>query len=98
MQFRQYVNDYLGQYGIRIVPEYETDSSSLLIPLVENDCGVTFIPEEMAKKTIEEGKCFKVNLIEEIPLRYVSFAINKEKIHSNIIFEIKKAILSGFNK
>ena len=49
MQFREHIESFLNKYGLNIKPVYEIDSSSMLIPLVENDCGLTFIPEEIAK-------------------------------------------------
>ena len=93
MQFRQHVNDFLNKNNIRLKPTYEVDSSSTLLPMVENNYGLTFIPDVMAESYIKEGKCFKVDLLEEIPTRYVSFAIRKDAIYSNIIYDIKEAIL-----
>ena len=61
--------------------------------LVENDCGLTFIPEEMAKQSILDNKCFKVDLIEDIPERFVSFVIKKDASYSSIIYDIKTEIL-----
>ena len=93
MQFRQHINTFLYGHGIRINPEYEIDSSSILIPLVENDCGLTFIPDEMAEQSIKENKCFKVDLIEDIPLRFVSLVIKKDINHASAIYEIKDQII-----
>ena len=93
MQFREHINLFLSKYSTKIKPVYEIDSSSTLIPLVENNCGLTFIPEDMAEKTIAEGRCFKVDLIEKIPDRFVSFIIKKDGSYSNIIYDIKTEIL-----
>ena len=93
MQFRQYVNDFLSKNNIRLKPTYEVDSSSTLLPMVENNYGLTFIPDVMAEKLIKEGKCFKVDLIETFPARYVSFAIRKDASYSSIIYDIKQVIL-----
>lgn len=93
MQFREHINIFLNSYGIKLKPAYEIDSSSTLIPLVENDCGLTFIPEEMARQSILDNKCFKVDLIEDIPERYISFVIKKDASYSSIIYDIKTEIL-----
>ena len=98
MQFRQYVNDFLSKNNIRLKPSYEVDSSSTLLPLVENNYGLTFIPDVMAEKSIKEGKCFKVDLEETFPVRYVSFAIRKDASYSSIIYDIKQVILKNANK
>ena len=93
MQFREHINIFMSNYGIKLKPAYEIDSSSTLIPLVENDCGLTFIPEEMAKQSILDSKCFKVDLIEDITERFVSFVIKKDASYSSIIYDIKTEIL-----
>ena len=98
MQFREHINKYLKDNGTKINPAYEVDSSSVLIPLVENDCGLTFIPEDMAIKSINEKQCFKVDLIEDIPLRYVTFLTKRSRTHSPIIDEIKESIIKASKK
>ena len=93
MQFREHINQYLAKNKTKINPVYEIDSSALLPPFVENALCLTFIPIAMAKKHIEEKRFFKVDLEEEPPHRYISFAIKKGFAHSSIIEEIKKEIV-----
>lgn len=93
MQFREHVDKFLADNNLAINPAYETDNSATLLPFVENGCGLTFIPEEMAKQSINEGKCIEVDLIEEMPLRSISFIINKQKNHSNTVNEIKEKVI-----
>ena len=95
MQFREYIDVFLKKHDVRISPVYETDSSAILTPFVESGYGLTFIPDEMAKKSIDEGKCFKVRIIEKLPPRFITFVIKKGNDHSKTIEEIKKTILSG---
>lgn len=95
MQFREHVESFLNKYNVKIKPEYEIDSSSMLIPLVENDCGLTFVPEEIAEQNIAKGTCFKVNLLEEMPVRHISFISRKNSFYSKQIREVKKAILES---
>ena len=97
MQFREHIESFLNKYGLNIKPVYEIDSSSMLIPLVENDCGLTFIPEETAKANIDKGTCFVVDLKEEMPVRHISFASRKNSFYSKNIREVKKAILDMVN-
>lgn len=93
MQFREYIDDYLAKNGVSINPAYETDSSSDLLPFVENNYGLTFVPKEMAEQSIKEGKCFEIELLEKMSTRYISFAMRRDKKHSDIINDIKKALL-----
>ena len=95
MQFREYIDSFLNKYGINITPIYETDSSAILTPFVELGYGLTFIPDEMAEKSINEGKCYKVNIKEKLPDRFIAFAIKKDKVHNSVFDEIKNDILNS---
>ena len=95
MQFREYIDSFLNKYGINITPIYETDSSAILTPFVELGYGLTFIPDEMAEKSINEGKCYKVNIKEKLPDRFIAFAIKKDKVHNSTFDEIKNDILNS---
>ena len=97
MQFREHVESFFNKHGIKIKPVYEIDNSSMLIPLVENDCGLTFVPEETAETSINKGRSFKVDLIEEMPVRQISFVSRKNSFYSKQIREVKKAILDNVN-
>ena len=94
MQYRQFIDNVLAKHSIKINPVYETDSSAILSPFVERGYGLTFIPDEMAKKSILEGKCYKVDLKEELPDRYIAFVIKKDKNQANIIHKIQQSIMT----
>ena len=93
MQFREHINLFLAKHNAKISPVYELDSSALLIPMVENGEALTFIPRQMAEKSIQEGNCFIVDLVEEIPSRNISFVVKKNASHSHVIHEIKQEII-----
>lgn len=95
MQFREYIDNFLNKYKVHVTPVYETDSSAILTPFVELGYGLTFIPDEMAAKSINEGKCYQVNIKEKLPDRYIAFAIKKDKTHNSVIDDIKKRILGN---
>ena len=95
MQFREYIDEFLNKNGIDITPVYETDSSAILTPFVELGYGLTFVPDEMAHKSIDEGKCYQVKIKEMLPNRFIAFAIKKDKAQTSIINDIKKDILAN---
>ncbi len=95
MQFREYIDAFLNKYGMNITPIYETDSSAILTPFVELGYGLTFIPDEMAEKSINEGKCYKVNIKEKLPDRFIAFAIKKDKVRNSVFEDIKNDILNS---
>ena len=61
---------------------------------VKNDCGLTFIPIEMAMDAVWEDKCFIIDLEEKLPARYITFVSKKKVIHSNIQHLIKEQIVT----
>lgn len=98
MQFREYIDSFLTSHDTSVNVAYETDSSAILLPFVELDCGLTFIPDEMASKSIKEKKCYKVNLLEPLPDRFIVFAIKKDKNHTGPIYDIKQKIIEFSKK
>ena len=95
MQFREYIDSYLNKYGVHVIPSYETDSSAILTPFVELGYGLTFVPDELASKSIQEGRCYQVNVKEPLPDRYIAFANKKDKAPNHIFDEIKNNILNN---
>ena len=53
MQFRTHIDEFLDKNNVIINPEFEADSSSVIMPMVERNYGLAFIPYEMAKESIE---------------------------------------------
>lgn len=98
MQFREHLNEYFRKNNVKINVEYELDSSSILLPFVENDCGLTFIPKEMADIAVSEGRCINVDLLEKVPVRYVTFLFNRNSHHSSIVHAIRDEIISRTDK
>lgn len=92
MQFREHIDAFLFQHGIKIQPVYELDNSSSILPLVESGFGLAFIPYELAEHSIKEGKCKKIDILEQIPIRHISFAVKSDPNQSNLIYDIQKAI------
>lgn len=92
MQFRAHINDFLNKYKVKINPEFEADSSSIIMPMVEKNYGLGFIPYEMAKESIENRRAFLINLKERIPIRYVTMVTSSATNKANIVLEISNYI------
>lgn len=92
MQFRTHINEFLLKNDVKIQPVIEADSSDILMPLVEHNYGISFIPANMAKDGINNNLAFEVKLKEKIPSRYISYITSKNYPESNVVREIKKFI------
>ena len=95
MQYREHIDSYLYSNGAKIVPAYELDNSGIIMDLVNNNYGLSFVPKLMATNSLKSNKSFEVDLKEKLPTRYVSFAIKKDSNYSNVIYLIKQEILES---
>ena len=82
MQYREHIDEFLFSNKTKITPTYELDNSGIIINLVEYGYGLSFAPTIMAAPLLEKNKVFKIELKEEIPTRYIAFAIKKDVIYS----------------
>ncbi|MGM9813339.1 MAG: LysR family transcriptional regulator [Candidatus Enteromonas sp.] len=95
MQFREHVDRYLLSQGLRILPAYEADSSSVLLPFVEHDCGLTFLPKELALASLAQGKSIEIALKEKIPSRHIAFIARKEANRKPILRKIQEEMFDS---
>ena len=91
-QFRDHIDSFLNEHNLTIEPRYELESSALLIPFLENEASLTFVPTLMAYPSITNKTATKVNLKEEIPPRFVSFVIKKGDGKREIIKQLRKEL------
>ncbi len=66
-----FLEAFFLQNGVSITPKLELAATSLILSMVEHNLGLGFIPDVFVKDAIEAGKVFRVQLIEEIPERYI---------------------------
>lgn len=93
MQFREHIETYFLTHGAKVQPVYEADSSSVLLPFVEHDCGLTFIPRELASSSLAQGKSVEVALKDPIAPRYIAFIAKKDSHQRGMIQKIQEEIL-----
>ena len=93
MQFRTHIDEFLDENNVIINPEFEADSSSIILPMVERNYGLAFIPYEMARESIENKKVFLISLKEEIPIRYVAMVTNKVSNKSSVVKVISNYVM-----
>ena len=79
MKFREYIDSYLEKKNTKIIPQFEADSSDSILPLVEHNYGLSFIPDKMAEASIKNQLSFEVKLKEELPPRQIALITLKKK-------------------
>lgn len=68
--FELYSRFYMAN-GLALEPDMEVATTDLILPLVENDLGVGFLPHEFAEKALQEGRVVRLQLEEAIPERHI---------------------------
>ena len=95
MSFRAHVDGFFAKCGVNIAPEMEADSSSLIVPIVEQNWGISLVPEKMAEEYIKDGRIIKLDLKEELPERYVTMITDRAKNTSAPVNDMLKIIKVG---
>ena len=70
------------KYGLNFHPDTEASTADQLLPLIENGLGVGFVPEQLAKDALKEGRVIALPLEETIPQRSICLVEDKSRTPS----------------
>lgn len=79
--YELYRNFFIG-HRIDWEPDMEVATSNLMLPLIENNLGIGFVPEKLALPLLEEGKLVRIPVGCEIPKRSIQIASDKGRAKS----------------
>lgn len=68
---RRFLDDVFSRAGINISADIELATTDIILPLVENNLGIGFIPEPIARNALASGRVREIPLVEEIPGREI---------------------------
>ncbi len=60
-----FYNKIFLKYGIELNPDTEVATTDQIIPLVKSDLGMAFVPEPMARESIEKNEIVEISLKEK---------------------------------
>lgn len=63
--------DFFIQNGVDYEPDMEVETSDLMLPLIENNFGIGFVPRQTAQPLIEQGKLVQIQIDFAIPGRSI---------------------------
>ena len=66
-----FYNKIFLKHGIELNPDTEVATTDQIIPLVKSDLGIAFVPEPMARESIEKNEIVEISLKEKIPNREI---------------------------
>lgn len=87
--------DWFAQNGLSLEPDIEAATADQILPMIKNDLGIGFVPEEFLENESESTEICRLSLQEKIPAR--SICLLKRTNHSLSIAakELEKKILKG---
>lgn len=83
--------EWFARNNLPFTPDIEVATADQILPLVKNNLGIGFIPEELLKD--EEDDIFRLKLQEEIPLRSVCYIKRKDQSLSLAAKELERMII-----
>ena len=79
--YQAYSQFYL-KHGLNMRVDIEVATADLILPMVEKNLGIGFLPLELAKEALKQEKVFQIPLKEKIPERGI-YMIYKERKEEN---------------
>lgn len=92
MQLREFIDELYADNGLSCDPDIEPDAADLIVPMVEHNWGVGFVPEQMAKTALDKGTVFRVDLKEHIPQRRVCLITDPAHQQTRASYEFQKSL------
>ena len=86
---RNFLDNFLKEKNITLKPNIELASYSLVTEFCKAGFGIGYAVKEFVQKDLNEGKIFSLKIKENIPERYIGFAISNKPLPS---FSTKKLI------
>lgn len=71
--------DFFIEHGVDYEPDMEVATSDLMLPLIENNFGIGFVPETLALPLLEQGKLVQMQINCRIPKRSIQMVADKRR-------------------
>ncbi len=72
-----FYKNFFIMHKVDMEPDMEVATADLMLPLIENNLGIGFVPEEMARPLLAERKLVQIPLQCEIPKRSIQIVSDK---------------------
>lgn len=80
------------EHGAELVPDTEAATTDQVLPLVKNELGLAFLPEEMAEEALKKHEIIQMDLKEGIPSRHVCMIYDAKRPMSAAAQKLKKLL------
>lgn len=67
----EFYSGIFRKYGLDFAPDIEVSTSNQILPIVQNNLGIGFIPESFAEKELRNGEVYRLYTEQDLPPREV---------------------------
>lgn len=78
----EFYHDFFLRHGIDMVLDMEVAASGLMLPLIENNLGIGFIPRQLALPRLKKGSLVHIPVTCRIPKRQIQLVSDRERAKS----------------
>ena len=90
-----FYHDFFLSHGVELSPDTEAATTDQILPLVECNLGLAFLPEQMAKNAHKEHKIIQIPLHEKIPKREICLVYDKQHPFSAAAQKFKNILIQN---
>lgn len=94
----EFYTELFARHGLTIRPDIEAATADQILPMVRNNLGIGFVPEDFLSDVSENTGIHKLTLAQEIPPRFICLIKNMEIPLSIAAKELEKMILNRRSK
>lgn len=88
------ISDFFLKNGMVLKPDIEVATSDLLVPMIQNNLGIGYVPEQLALAEIQAGTIFRIPVYEEMDMRRVSVLYDTKRGQSRCEKEFLDFLIS----
>lgn len=89
----EYYNRLFARNDLALQPDIEAATTDQILPMVQNDLGLGFLPWEMAREALQKGEVVEVHLTEPLPPRQICLVKDKGRPQSIAARELERMLL-----
>lgn len=93
---RNFLNTYFAERGLPFAPAIELATTDLILPAIEHNLGIGFLPPEFVKGALDTGSVFQIHFPDNMPHRRISMVHDTEYPQSTASTAFRKFITDTF--
>lgn len=86
-------NRFFEEHGATLEPDVEVATADLILPMVKNNLGIGYLPEELAVEALRDGEVFRVPMSREMTPRHIYLAYDEKRGYSQQAQVLKQYLM-----